>query len=237
MQKAFSHHESCPKCNSSDNLGVWTDGQKYCFGCGYVVEASIFSKGTNVIPYTKNKQLVLPPKCSFFYPERVLKWIDQYNLEDRDLVKNSIQWCAETESLVYPIYNDNKLVAYETRYFGEDSTHPKSKTFGKLHDYADITWKTVKDELVVVEDKISQIKVAKQFNCWCLHGSHIKHDIITELSLTVKLLHLWLDYDKIVYANGVKLRYGEAFDRIHVIQTLKDPKYYSESEIRGTIRA
>lgn len=30
----FLHHAPCPSCDSSDNLGVYTD-HEYCFGCGY----------------------------------------------------------------------------------------------------------------------------------------------------------------------------------------------------------
>jgi twinkle protein len=31
----FLHHAPCPACGSKDNLGVYTDGHEYCFGCGY----------------------------------------------------------------------------------------------------------------------------------------------------------------------------------------------------------
>jgi Zn ribbon nucleic-acid-binding protein len=34
----FSHHEACPKCGSRDNVGVWKDGGKYCFGCGWGIK-------------------------------------------------------------------------------------------------------------------------------------------------------------------------------------------------------
>jgi twinkle protein len=31
----FLQHEECPSCGSSDNLGRWSDGHAYCFGCEY----------------------------------------------------------------------------------------------------------------------------------------------------------------------------------------------------------
>lgn len=34
-ESAFSHHESCPKCGSADNLARYDDGHAYCFGCHY----------------------------------------------------------------------------------------------------------------------------------------------------------------------------------------------------------
>lgn len=37
----FLKHESCPKCGSRDNVGVWDDGGKQCFtaGCNYLVHS------------------------------------------------------------------------------------------------------------------------------------------------------------------------------------------------------
>ena len=34
-ESAFRRHESCPSCGSRDNLGRYSDGPGYCFGCGY----------------------------------------------------------------------------------------------------------------------------------------------------------------------------------------------------------
>ena len=32
-------HEPCPECGSKDNLGRYSDGHGYCFGCGYFEKA------------------------------------------------------------------------------------------------------------------------------------------------------------------------------------------------------
>lgn len=44
MSSKFLRHEPCPKCGSSNNVGVWEDGGKHCFsqGCDY----HVFSDGT-----------------------------------------------------------------------------------------------------------------------------------------------------------------------------------------------
>ena len=34
-ESRFLHHTNCPACGSKDNLGVYDDGHKWCFGCGY----------------------------------------------------------------------------------------------------------------------------------------------------------------------------------------------------------
>ena len=34
-ESTFLHHQPCPACGSKDNLGVYSDGHVYCFGCGY----------------------------------------------------------------------------------------------------------------------------------------------------------------------------------------------------------
>lgn len=33
----FVKHEPCPECGSSDNLAVYDDGSKHCFGCGFTI--------------------------------------------------------------------------------------------------------------------------------------------------------------------------------------------------------
>ena len=34
-ENTFLHHEPCPSCGSRDNLGRFSDGHGYCFGCGH----------------------------------------------------------------------------------------------------------------------------------------------------------------------------------------------------------
>ena len=34
-ESTFVRHEPCPSCGSRDNLGRFSDGHGYCFGCHY----------------------------------------------------------------------------------------------------------------------------------------------------------------------------------------------------------
>ena len=60
----FVRHEPCPSCGSKDNLAVYEDGGKYCFGCKYTVMSDTLkeelkgnsSKGSNV-KSSKRKEL------------------------------------------------------------------------------------------------------------------------------------------------------------------------------------
>lgn len=36
----YLHHEPCPQCGSTDNLGVYSDGHKFCFGCRHYERAT-----------------------------------------------------------------------------------------------------------------------------------------------------------------------------------------------------
>ena len=52
MESKFLRHESCPKCNSKNNLARYSDGHAHCFtpDCGY------YEKGeAEVIPMTNNQ--------------------------------------------------------------------------------------------------------------------------------------------------------------------------------------
>jgi twinkle protein len=47
----FLHHEPCPACGSKDNLGRFSDGHGYCFGCGH------YEKGDGEVSERKGKRM------------------------------------------------------------------------------------------------------------------------------------------------------------------------------------
>ena len=52
-ESTFVRHEPCPECGPRDNLSVWSDGHKYCFGCGYYVAAD--GKSLDIMVLKNNK--------------------------------------------------------------------------------------------------------------------------------------------------------------------------------------
>jgi len=66
----FLEHQSCPKCSSSDALGVYSDGHGYCFSCNtYIKEVDDVDNTATVVSYNRPAELIGSPMA---IPERRL---------------------------------------------------------------------------------------------------------------------------------------------------------------------
>jgi len=202
-------HERCPECaklgrdNTHDNLAVYSDGHTWCYSCHYSTYPSGIErfKGaiTNTVP--EKEPLTLPVDCDINYPPRALKWIEQYELTRVDLLNNNVMWSESMQRLIFPVYADGWLLAWQGRYFGTQSSAVAkiAKWYGKgnLKDTLHILGKG--DTLVLTEDVVSAMKVAK---CGvrsmpifgCVVGDRFKR-LKTVLQPSDRCL-VWLDPDK-----------------------------------------
>jgi len=58
----FLHHQSCPKCGSSDALGVYSDGHGHCFSCQtYFKELDNVEATANVVSYNRPAEMYGQP--------------------------------------------------------------------------------------------------------------------------------------------------------------------------------
>ena len=132
---SFKHHESCPKCGSKDNLGVWTDGHKFCFGCKYYVPPpdSINNMRTKIMENNNNEFSLLDTSTfTAIIPISALEWLGTYVITKEEIRRYSICWNTKTDSLVFPVFNTNKEVVFTNeRYFGPRTDYPKYRAYGK----------------------------------------------------------------------------------------------------------
>ena len=233
--------ERCPKCaeqgrdTSGDNLIVYNDGHSFCYGgCGLVVGVSGFSSLKTKVEQPK-QEICLPSDCDVDYPHRALKWIEQYELGRNDLLNNSVFWSEYRQRLIFPVFGDGSLIAYQGRYFGQDKKEPKWFGKGNLKDTFNILGPKASGKIVLVEDIISAIKVSKcDLLAMPLYGSFVGVERFKRLyklfGKEVEVL-VWLDPDKrkeaIIEANrgmlcGLKTR---------TIFSDKDPKEHSWKEL------
>jgi len=234
----FVKHESCPKCGSRDNLGRYSDGSAWCFGCGYL------EKGTH--PFLKSspntiKTITLPYDADFNYtsiPEKskAYQWIQQYEITDEELSDYNILYSLSRQQLIFPIYDeDSNLLAWQARNFAETA---KTKYFsqGPIHDLIYICGEEIgSDTIILVEDLISAIKIGRSYPCMPLWGSEASKPLITRLKGMFKTVLVWLDSDK--WKNAIKISkscqiYGL---KAAAIYSEKDPKKYTDIEIKKYI--
>src|SRR5580765_3338652 len=132
---SFLRHDPCPSCHSKDNLGVWDDGHKWCFGCGY------YEKGSRPITSLKEakstqKQLTLPQDSSGALSTEAVDWLNKYGITHSERFMHGIVWSFYEDLLIFPFYDkDKRLMAWQGRYFGENKKHPKYLTYGVKNSF------------------------------------------------------------------------------------------------------
>ena len=161
----FLHHEACPKCGSKDNLGVWADGHKWCFGCHYY-ESGESSLNYNILRERVNynnekptKQVDLPADFDYTIPLVALDWLMSYDINQREITINHIGYSPSNDWLVFPIYGiDRELLAWVARNFG---TKHRTKYYlqGDMQSILHILGHG--NVLVLTEDIVSALKVSQ----------------------------------------------------------------------------
>lgn len=234
----FSHHEPCPNCGSKDNLGVWADGHKFCFGCKHFEPSpqslANLRKRLAVDENNNNNGNGLDRShCTPILPARSLAWLRKYGITDKEITSYGIWWNPQNESLVFPVRNQaGQLVLTNERYFGADPKHPKYLTFGsKTAQHLIILHPLNRDSLVVVEDFISAVKVARQVSSCALFGSTMPGNALKWAVERFKHIRVWLDMDKASQSVLTASRCSQYVPDTRSIITEMDPKDYTNSQI------
>ena len=233
-------HEQCPKCRSlgndrnGDNLGRYSDGSAYCFSCGYFESAKGLPR-LQKKDETTTKAIGLPGDVDGILPEKAWNFLSRYAITNTDAKRNTILWSESWQRVIFPIFDNTGLLAWQGRYLGDNPDKPKWYSVGDLKNIFHIIGGN-KDKIVLTEDIISAISVAKQpqFCAMPLFGSYITaRQLLTIKNICGKLeVYIWLDKDKqkeaVKFANlGTKLGI-----KTHTVITNKDPKEYTQEEIQ-----
>lgn len=234
----FVGHEPCPRCGSRDNLGVWDDGHKYCFGCRFFIPSpeniEQLKKKAQQLENNKNNDFMLDTSgFTYRIPSNALSWLTKYGISRQEVEHYGICWNTNTDSLVFPIYNSQKAIIYcQERYFGSDIHHAKYVTHGsKTQQLAQILNRNAPRTVVLVEDFISAIKVGRVCTSSPLLGSTIDPNAVRWVTERFNKVRVWLDLDKATQALHEASKLALAIPNTRVIITVLDPKEYSTQEI------
>lgn len=240
---SFLHHEPCPKCGSRDNLGVYEDGHKWCFGCGYYIPSSTtiddVSNSLKEINDDDTSSFRLPSDFSSYLTPEPRKWLAQYELSAEEMKKHSIGWSQSEQMLIFPYFGeDHDLLVWQGRYFPARKPKVFTRGWPDKHLLLNHTVDGVfSDGVVVVEDSVSAIKVSRVMDCAPLLGANLSIHKVRMLSRYYDNLYLWLDNDKIKEMMKFQARYTHFFKSVKIIISDKDPKVYQTEEIKEFLNA
>ena len=246
----FLGYEQCPKCaengkdRSHDNLGIYSDGSRHCFSCGYHRYPKRIVKEEKHVDEDK---AVLPTDFTREVPAGAWKWLLQWGLP-YSYWKPYTGYSPKDERLVLTFGNPVRFSI--GRYLGTDAgergmdgrwiRRPPRKWFfyGDGHGYVDVLGNEKEGPTVLVEDLISAHKVAQVSPTICLFGTNVHDNVIKVLMQRKAPTILWLDNDQQGLLSK-KLNKLQTFLKypVRFINTIKDPKAYSLDEIKEILNA
>ena len=103
MSSKYKSKEPCPECGSKDNVAVYDDGHKHCFGCGWQFQPKKISKKPTYQPMKKEWSPLTAIPCEL--PKRGI------NLETCKFFNYGISQFSGTDCQVATYRNQSGLVA------------------------------------------------------------------------------------------------------------------------------
>jgi hypothetical protein len=230
----FVSHEPCPSCGSRDNLGRYSDGSAFCFGCHYVERAttSPFVTERNGKIERNAHGVSLPEDASTELHLDAIQWLSRYGLGGAEILRANLRWSPSWQQLLFPFYDeDGNLCCVQAKNF-----NPKRASKAKYYNVGDKSEHTTlfgnTDTVVLVEDCVSAIKVGMVETGYPLLGTSISRERLAWLVDRFKRIVVWLDRDKWREARDIADSARFLGVLSNTVFTELDPKEYSLDEIK-----
>ena len=234
----FVKHESCPRCGSRDNLGRYSDGSAWCFGCHYTESVSR-SEHLHSVVQLKDEHVQLSDDLCNDFPRHVVEWLKRYDVSVGEAIKWGWKYSPGRDQLVF-LFNDgegNVAVSQARNFNPVSAAKRKYYNQGSPKDVLPIFHAPTKQRtIVVVEDAVSAARIARQCDAMPCLGSYLPARKIMALRvLNYETLLVWLDADKLKEAREIETMAKWVGLSARTIYTELDPKEYTDKEIYETL--
>ena len=239
--KYLSNSRDCPRCGSNHKTKpfcVYENGV-HCFSCGFTrtFDASFSIRESRI------ENCELPLGCKNNLAQFRLEhqaWLNQYYITQDHVSKYGIY--ELDDSLVFQLSENS----YQQRWLNPRrfvTKNPKSpRLFSEFSN----------GKLVICEDFISAVRIAKHYDVLCLSGTKISFKELRDYTRNYNEVITWLDNDhekeinsgqesakiicnlleSVLQYNRRKFAFSPHGFKIRNISTEKDPKWYTDLEIR-----
>ena len=255
----FLYNGPCPFCGSKDNRGHYDDGSEWCWGCNKYTPPSIASwvKAEEV----EEKTFTLPDDLSTNFPEQIIKYIQKYDIQTEEILREGYKWSEKYQSLYALYYSDSSsgrhILAANIRRMGQDVSSQNYGKFGKNKKnpkYVFVGRKSDvfpifrgsseqreasnrnKQTLVLTEDALSSLKIGRQSDAMPLFGTSLSMDKTNRIAGLYSRCVVWLDGDKFREAWEIATKLKWLGVSTKVVLTKCDPKEYTDDEITGYLK-
>jgi hypothetical protein len=182
----------------------------------------------------------LPEDDCLQYGTLATEWARSYGIEVEELLGRSVSYSPKEARLIFNFYSDDGTRSLsQARNF---SPMAKSRyfTYGKPEEVIPIYYATANTELrgttlVVCEDCLSAIKVARQFDCMPVLSSDLSLTKLKRMSRFYNNFVVWLDGDMYHKAQRICRRLQLLGCEAQAVYTPLDPKCYDNETIRNVV--
>ena len=233
---AFLHNGPCHRCGSRDNLATYDDGSQWCWGCHYYkppqISAFVTQKKKEESVEGTNSNIILPADLSTNFPPQVLEYVGKYGITVEELIRNDYSYSHKQQSLVRSYRGNSGDAKQRANGFESISrllqTKRVKKFTGSKEDCNTIcrAKHPRKAGLVLVEDSLSSIKVARVCDSMALLGTNLPMLKLMQIEKLYDKVWVWLDKDKFKEAWDIATRIKWMGIQTQVILTDLDPKEY-----------
>jgi Zn ribbon nucleic-acid-binding protein len=222
MSRFIGHHP-CPRCGSRDNLAEYED-HFWCFGCRYrKIKSDIHTIKKRINKVQEVHKPIADMETTAELPIVAKQWLYKYSITPEEIVKHNFQWNPTINMLV--LYKDDRY--WQGRMF--NNTKQKYLSYGSKPV---LTFGEGR-KVVVVEDILSAIKVARLTSSACLLGSSLSREMLFHLQQNYDNIIIWLDRDKATTAMKISKQFIQLGKQSGVVISTKDPKEYSTEELKN----
>jgi len=168
------------------------------------------------------------------WPGRALHWVKQYELTDYEISQYEIGYSESRKRVIIPIWWAGEKVGWQARKIYDDDPGPKYITQAKSPPGFMLKDILLREEIVLVEDVISAIKVGRATSAVAMLSTNPTRTLMDYVK-TFSNYKIWLDMDNPqVIRQALKLLKSlNVFGNTKLIISPKDPKCYSDIEIRN----
>ena len=243
----FIGYEPCPKCRergsdrAGDNVGVYDDGSKHCYSCGWHSFPSIYNqlKQQNETQRAEDKAK-LPDDFTRHVPARAWQWLLQYGIP----VSYWEEHCGYSEAeerLIIRVGNPLDFSLGRDMAIPKEGEKPRRKwyAYGNCHQRSHIFGNAIgtSGRITIVEDVISAHKVAFAGGVSLpLFGTNVHDCHLRTLVHLGSPINLWLDPDQEGLSIKRSIRLNALTNLpVYLIKSAKDPKETPLQQIKELI--
>lgn len=215
----------CPHCGSSDARAEY-ENSYWCFSCStYDSKNDTQSLRDRINKRTEQDVKITNGVLDTIkdIPQKGMQWLLKYGISREEIAKYGISWEPARRLLV--LINNKSY--WQARNFGFGNYKYKSNGMKPLQVYGE------GDTIVVVEDVLSAIKIArtKKYCASPLLGSSLSKHAESQLVKQYKNIYVWLDRDKASNAVRIRNRLRSLGVTSRAIISDLDPKEYDKQTI------